>query len=174
MCIIVDPSCLTHDQSDAKCTSCYPGYELSSSRTCVKSTAPSGDPNCRTFNNNICIECSKGSIFNIFGVCIIVDPSCLTFDENDGACTSCYPGYTVSGKNCLKANKTDGRDPFCKQFLQDTDVCVECSTRYFINGFGLCQEVNPLCNTYDTLTGNCQTCYPGFELSGVNCIKATR
>ena len=124
VCIIVDPSCFTHDPSDAKCTACYPGYELTSTRSCVKSTAPQGDPNCRTFNNGICTECSKGSIFNIFGSCIIVDPSCLTFDENDGSCTSCYPGYTVEGKSCVKSKVKDGRDPFCKTFLQDTDVCV--------------------------------------------------
>ena len=137
VCITVDPSCLGHDPADGLCTSCYAGYELSPSRSCAQAKAQEGDPNCKTFNNNVCTECSKGAIFNSLMICIIVDPSCFTFDERDGSCTSCYPGYEVKGRACILSNITDTRDPFCKSFLAP-EVCIECSNRYFINGFGLC------------------------------------
>ena len=167
----VDPSCLTFDQADGLCTSCYAGFELSPNRQCLPAKAVEGDPNCKTFNNNVCSECSQGAIFNNQRVCIIVDPSCVTFDERDGSCTSCYAGYEIIGKACVLSENKDTRDPFCKEFFGD--ICAQCSNRYFINGFGFCQEVNPLCNNYDQSTGNCLTCYPGFAIEGTGCVETT-
>lgn len=76
----------------------------------------------------------------------------------------------MSGAACKLANATATGDPFCKRFLAN-NVCAECSTRYFINGFGICQEVNPLCNGYDAANGNCLSCYPGFNLVSFSCMK---
>lgn len=169
-CIQQSPNCKTFDKTSLTCIECFPGYALSSGNQCVKSDAPSGDPNCKTFNNGFCVECAKGAIFNQNKICIIIDPSCLTFNEQDGSCTSCYPGYELSGVTCKLSNITATGDPFCKRFLAN-NVCAECSTRYFINSFGICQEVNPLCNQYDGTNGNCLSCYPGFNLVSFSCLK---
>ena len=89
---MVDPTCFTYNQNNGLCTSCYVGYELMGGR-CIKGTAPDGDPNCKKFVNGVCEECSKGAIFNANRRCIVVDPTCKTYDQADGSCTSCYPGY---------------------------------------------------------------------------------
>ena len=78
----------------------------------------------------------------------------------------------MKGRACILSNRTDNRDPFCKEFLAP-EVCIECANRYFINGFGLCEEVNPLCNNYDKTTGFCLSCYPGFAVEGGTCIETT-
>lgn len=137
ICIITDPSCATHNENDGTCTSCYPGYALSDLKTCVKAVEGEKDPNCKTFNNGVCVSCSKGAIFNQNGKCIIIDPSCFTFNDQTGDCTSCYPGYSVSGRVCVVSNTTEDRDPYCKEFLQS--ICVACSNRYFVNHLGRCQ-----------------------------------
>ena len=105
VCVLVNPSCFTFNEMNGFCTSCYPGFEVTSDGGCAKAKAEEGDPNCKTFNvDNICIECSKGAIFNPFGVCITVDPSCLDYDRADGFCTSCYAGYELSpGRRCVPA-----------------------------------------------------------------------
>ena len=103
---------MTYDEATGLCTTCYSGYEVSSDGGCRKSDAPSGDPNCKTFKNGVCTECSKGAIFNSFRVCIVIDPSCKTYSESDGGCTTCYPGYRVSGTICVKEDKGVS-DPNC-------------------------------------------------------------
>ena len=170
-CITIDPTCKTYDEADGKCTSCYSGFELSPIRECVKAKIIERDPNCKTFRDEICIECSKGAIFNAFGVCITVDPSCKTFDEADGKCTSCYPGFELSAvRECVKAKAEDG-DPNCKTFRDG--ICIECSQGAIFNSFGVCITVDPSCKTFDEADGKCTSCYPGFELSPVReCVKA--
>lgn len=79
-CIQQSVSCKSFDTFFKVCKECYPGYTLSPLNVCVKEDAPAGDPNCKTFQNNKCVECSKGAIFNPLGFCIIIDPSCATFD----------------------------------------------------------------------------------------------
>lgn len=93
-CQQADPNCKSFDSSSFLCQACYDGYSLNASNQCVKSQAAQGDPNCAKYgSNNTCIQCSKGAIFNPNKVCIVIDPSCLTFDQNTGACTTCYAGY---------------------------------------------------------------------------------
>jgi hypothetical protein len=101
-CVQENPTCKHFDSFLKKCTECYPGYALDSESLCQKEAAKAGDPNCKTFNNGICVECAKGAIFNVNGLCIVVDPSCASHSELDGSCTSCYAGYKVSNRTCIK------------------------------------------------------------------------
>jgi hypothetical protein len=172
VCVVLNPDCLTYNQSTGACTACYSGYDLNGFGGCVKSVTVSGDPNCKTFDKGVCVECAKGAIFNSQGVCIVVDPSCLSYNDSTGACTACYSGYSISGRTCVLSNTTSSHDPNCRTFLT-ADVCSECSKRYFINGLGRCQLVSPLCNNYDATTGSCLTCYPGYELQGAACAEGS-
>jgi hypothetical protein len=99
-CMQQNPNCKLFNPLLSLCLDCYPGYELKNN-DCHQSAAKVVDPHCKTFNGNICTECSKGAIFNANRICIVVDPSCLSFDQNDGSCTSCYPGYALSNKLCV-------------------------------------------------------------------------
>lgn len=47
---------------------------------------------------------------------------------------------------------------------------MACSSRFFLDiSSGKCRPVNPLCKTAD-LSGNCQSCYPGYVLQGTMCV----
>ncbi len=125
------------------------------------------DPNCKTFNGSVCVECSKGAVFNPFKVCIIVDPSCFTYNSDNGACTGCYPGFALSGSICVLSTASTVIDPNCLNYT--SGKCVQCSLRYIIGANGACQNVNPLCNTYNP-SGACLSCYPGYGVFNGNCV----
>lgn len=76
----------------------------------------------------------------------------------NGYCTSCYNGFALSGSTCIVSN-VSSIDPSCKTL--SGNICVQCIDRYFKAQSGLCQQVSSLCNTWDSSSGNCLTCYPG-------------
>lgn len=57
----------------------------------------------------------------------------------------------------------------CKTY-DSNGVCTACSTRYYLDAGKICQPVNPNCDTYDTVTGGCLSCYPGFGLIENTCL----
>jgi hypothetical protein len=57
----------------------------------------------------------------------------------------------------------------CKQYSSQ-GICADCSVRYYLDSGNICQPVNPNCNTYNTTTGGCLTCYPGFGLIEDTCL----
>ena len=61
------------------------------------------------------------------------------------------------------------RNVGCKNF-NNQQICVECSTRYYLDGNAICQPVNPNCRTYDSTNGACTSCYPGFGLLEDTCL----
>lgn len=52
---------------------------------------------------------------------------------------------------------------YCKTQVADGH-CLECFNGFYLNSSFLCQMVNPLCKTYDRLTGWCLSCYVGYKL----------
>ena len=58
-------------------------------------------------------------------------------------------------------------DPNCAKYNQNGD-CSICSAKYYKRS-GVCTRVSPLCKTYNTNSGNCLTCYPGYYLAGGAC-----
>jgi hypothetical protein len=48
--------------------------------------------------------------------------------------------------------------------------CLQCADRFFLNYNGICSSVDPLCNTYDTKSGNCTSCYLGYLIHDGVCI----
>ena len=57
----------------------------------------------------------------------------------------------------------------CKSY-NGKGVCASCSVRYYLDSNNICQPVNPNCNTYDSKTGGCLSCYPGFGLLEDTCL----
>lgn len=47
--------------------------------------------------------------------------------------------------------------------------CTVCKPRFY-NQNGVCCEVSNQCNTYDSYTGACLSCYQGYILSGGSCV----
>jgi len=56
---------------------------------------------------------------------------------------------------CIKANGT---------------VCLSCSSGFYINQSGVCQQTDPLCKTFNQISAVCLECYQGYTLSANSCI----
>jgi hypothetical protein len=169
-CIQIDPNCKDYNQTSYKCVGCYPGFALDISGSCVKGEAPIGDQNCAKYNsNNVCTQCSKGSIFNKNNVCITIDPSCLTYDQNTGACLTCYPGYEINGLTCVVSAIANNTNPYCSKW--QGNKCQTCAFGSFFDNNGICVVTDPNCKT--TNNNICTSCYPGYDLTNSNtCTKS--
>lgn len=168
ICAVVNPLCLTFNMTNGNCLSCYQGYALNGSICVVSNSTGPSDPNCKTWNGSVCLECAFGAYFSSKGTCLIANPLCKTFDRSNGSCLSCYDSFELSNGNCLKSNQSIS-DPNCAAFLQG--ICTKCSSGYFFQNNGMCGLVNPNCKTFDAVSGMCLTCYLGFSLSGGSCVQ---
>lgn len=54
-------------------------------------------------------------------------------------------------------------DEGCNKFEQGK--CISCSTGYYFNGKGICTQIPPTCSDFNSLTEQCRSCYPGYELN---------
>jgi hypothetical protein len=190
--------CFSYDVLTGQCTACISGYVLTGS-TCSpasgssssSSTSTTGmvasasasssgsnlggpvtisfrDPNCAKYNGTICSACSNSYYFGPSNSCVPVDPLCKTYSQN-GACLSCYPGYSINGQRCIVSGQ---QDPFCNSFSSG-GICTGCSSGYYLSSSnGVCTQLNPLCKTSDLSNGACIDCYPGYSISGNTCIVA--
>lgn len=59
-------------------------------------------------------------------------------------------------------------DTLCKTW--DNGSCKECAYRAYFNKNGKCVEVSNLCDTFDSITGDCQSCYKGYSLRDGKCF----
>jgi hypothetical protein len=139
---------------------------------CLKANRSITDQNCKKWNGPICEECSFGAFFKPDGTCALADAICRTFDPINGACTSCYDSFELSGNTCVKSTvDVASIDPNCAQFKGK--VCEKCSKNFYFGSNGLCTAVNPLCNGYNPLNGACTGCFESFVLNGRDCIEDT-
>lgn len=124
------------------------------------------DPNCLKYVNNVCTDCSNRYYFGNNNKCVPVNPLCKDYTSN-GACTSCYPGYQVSGGTCILSGAS--KDPFCKNYNVG-GICTACYAGYFYNqAAAACKPMNPLCKTSNIVDGSCTNCFPGYTLRNGNC-----
>lgn len=114
------------------------------------------------------MRCVVGSFFNGLGVCELVNPLCKTFDALNGACTSCFSGYEVTGGGQCEKSKEEERDAYCAEFQEG--FCVKCSNGYYFERDGKCTAADPLCATFDPMDGRCLTCFLGYEVQSGLCI----
>ena len=141
--------------------SCYPGFGIVED-TCLPGVSTSQyDPNCNTFDGNICTKCSKGFYLGQDSKCKRVNPSCKTYNPSNGFCTSCYAGYEVSNGLCV-VGKSQPVTANCNEIDPITNLCVKCSFGYYFDSFGNCVQQSPNCKTFDTAGRVCVQCYPGY------------
>lgn len=166
-CIPVNPLCKSNDATGA-CTSCFPGYSLTAG---VCGIAGNPDPNCQSRDSNgVCIGCYTGFYYNTTTAkCVGLNPLCKTSNLTNGNCLSCYPGYALTNGLCGVSFK----DPNCQSY-DSSNNCQQCATKYFLNTtVGSCQPVSPLCQTSNSLSGACLSCYQGYILQSGQCVIGT-
>ena len=128
----------------------------------MKTTAETGDPFCRTFNNGVCSECAFRYFKNEIGRCTEVSPSCKTYIAESGRCLDCYIGFKIEGNTCVEDDEILG-DSNCAEFQEG--ICLRCSSGAFFDiSSGLCKRVDPLCKTFNPDNGFCTSCYPAFKI----------
>ena len=70
----------------------------------------SKDSNCLKSESGKCTQCSNRYYLSQDEICVPVNPLCENYNPN-GACTSCYKGYTILGDLCIAAQQ---KDPYCR------------------------------------------------------------
>jgi hypothetical protein len=143
--------------------------------TCVFSpsnTAAPSDAGCKSWdwNNQVCLECSKGSTFNSARICVTVSDQCKTNDVA-GLCTSCYKGYDLFNESCVLStfNNAKPSDAGCASWDWDNQVCLTCSIRWAFNANHKCTPVDDYCSSYDKTSGACTSCFGGYNLANGSC-----
>lgn len=162
----MDPSCRLYNVNNGECTGCYDGYKLNKQR-CEKDETAISDTNCAEWRNGKCIKCSFGSFFGSNGVCKLVDALCSTWSEATGDCTSCYPSFELNSGKCIPS-KNQNLDPNCAKFARNE--CVQCSKGFYFNSDKLCTQVDPLCASFDSKSGQCFNCYIGYKINQGKCV----
>jgi len=164
-CSPVSDQCYTWDSHTGACLSCYNGYVLNNGVCSVNPNPATGakDPLCATWLAGSCSACASRAYFNDFGVCTAVSDQCQTWDPKYGVCLSCYGGYTLTNGVCSQSPIQTPSDLGCALWNTNSNVCLQCSQRYYFNG-NKCAPVNDQCNTFDSSTGRCTTCYNGYDL----------
>ena len=136
-------------------------------------TNASTNPLCSKWNQTVCLACAFRAYFNNAGICTAVSDKCNTWDKHNGACLSCYTGYGLANNSCVisSSNNVNTTTPStvqgCKTFKDGK--CQECANYWVLNPSGDCSMVSDLCRTYDN-SGNCLTCYVGYEISNGSCV----
>ena len=174
VCVPVSDQCKTHAEN-GECTTCFQGYDLKNGQ-CIFSesnNAKPSDSGCTTWdwNNQVCLKCSSGWVFNANKVCVAVSDLCKTYGDH-GDCTSCYSGYDLKNGQCIFSESNNARpsDLGCGTWDWQNQVCLKCSNRWFFNSHKKCVPVDDNCNTYSD-NGNCTSCYQGYGLCDGICVS---
>jgi hypothetical protein len=130
ICTAVDPQCKTYDDATGSCTSCYQGYHIVGV-TCILGEADSTDQNCQIYIQQTCTQCYMGFYLSpISRICTTFNPLCNVSNPLNGACLTCFPGYTLN--TVLGRCEATMVDPNCAKFVAN-NTCAVCAERYFFN-----------------------------------------
>ena len=171
VCCEVQGTCQQFNLQEGICEKCYEGYNVVNGRcerVDVNQVALAG---CAIWSNGVCEACSKRWFFNADSVCVPVSDLCATWDEATGACATCYYGSIVQDGQCVAHTDTSvvpESNLLCKIWHKVT--CLECSDRSFFNENGLCVSVSSQCNTFDKASGDCLTCFAGYDNVNGECV----
>ncbi|ELP90368.1 protein kinase domain containing protein, partial [Entamoeba invadens IP1] len=153
------------------CVKCNDGFYLENTK-CVKCIN-----NCLTCSNlTNCLSCdySQNLLLMSGNVCkdskILLDKCKVPMAKNVG-CAICHDGYYYQDKDCIACDSSCSK---CKNSIS----CDDCADDYFLYA-----PLNPLCQSYDTLSGcinktkyGCKECKEGYFLNSpipfcVKCIN---
>ena len=173
VCVPVSDQCATHADNGA-CLSCFKGYDLKEG-ACVFSdfnNAKPADSGCATWDwdNQKCLSCSFGWVFNAENVCVPVSDKCATHDDK-GNCLTCFKGYDVQHGVCIfsEFNHAKPSDSGCSTWDWDNQVCLSCSKDWTFNGDKKCVPVSDQCKTHGD-DGACLSCFKGYDLKEGACV----
>lgn len=173
-CVPVSDQCREHAEN-GDCTSCYRGYDLVDGR-CIFSESNNAEPSdlgCGLWDweNQVCLQCSTGFVFNINRVCVATSDLCRTIDPESGDCTACYEGYDLEDGACVYSPSNNARpsDLGCGTWDWKNQVCLKCSNRWFFNSENRCVPVDDNCNNYAD-DGSCTSCFPGYAVTNGVCL----
>ena len=81
----------------------------------------------------------------------------------DGSCLSCYPGFRIDGRACVRAPEGDG----CAEFGQNGN-CIKCAVRNYLEN-NQCKQIDDLCADFDYNSKRCIGCYSGYSILNGKC-----
>lgn len=172
VCCEVQGTCQQFNTQQGICEKCYAGYTVVDGKCQKVDTTTSENIGCAVWSNEACVQCSKRWFFNSAKVCTAVSDLCSSWDEVTGECTSCYYGSIVQFGACIPSQQTIidaiSNNLLCKTWRDNT--CAECADRAFFNSNGVCTAVSSQCNTFDKATGNCLTCFDGYDNVEGSCV----
>ena len=109
LCRAVSDLCRSWNDNNGACTDCYDGYNLSFGECVLRKqqlpvqpqpgTGPSAIPGCAQVQNGVCVKCAF-RYYAANGVCRAVSDLCRSWNDNNGACTDCYDGYSLISGCC--------------------------------------------------------------------------
>lgn len=126
---------------------------------------------CREFKSGgECLSCSNRFYLDKEGICQPVNSQCRTYDNSNGACTSCYDGFAIIENTCLPDLTPSqlfailGPISNCNQIDSD-GKCLKCSLGFYFDGNRFCSKIPDTCARFNSLIGVCEGCYQGYSLN---------
>lgn len=154
ICTLANPNCATFNPNNGYCITCVYGYTYASN-TCYYNQY------CITWATGTCTACQAGYYFGYNGICTLANPNCPTFNVLNGDCYTCIAGWQISGKTCIQ-------NQFCATW--NSSVCVGCQVGYYFGVGGICTIADVNCLSFNSITGYCYLCNPGWVSQGTTCI----
>lgn len=140
------------------CTTCSNGFASNTNGQCIQYSVA----NCQTVANDMCTKCLPN--FQISqGKCLSQLPMPLGCILMIGSsCAICAPGYNINTQSTCDPASNKQTDPNCQMY--SGNICIKCSSFFYIGQNNFCTPVSPLCNTYNPTNGYCITCFSGFSI----------
>jgi len=172
VCCEVQGTCQQFNSKEGVCERCYEGYIVENGKCVKQDNATPDHLGCALWNKGVCSQCSKRWYFNAQNVCTPISDLCSSWKDN-GECSSCYYGYLVQNGACVVDNDLSvvpNSNLLCR--IWKGKVCAECSDRTFFNKNGVCTSVSSQCNSFDKSTGDCLTCFKGYDIKNGDCVAS--
>lgn len=137
------------------------------------------DNNCTLWQAQTCLACDA-RYYLFGGTCVESKPHCKQVNAFN-ICIQCFDGYVLSNNTCVAqistgnivgASPNPNTDPNCAQHNAN-NTCTACYFRYYLNAQKVCVAVSDQCNTFDSSSGNCLSCYGGYTLNNGSCVITT-
>ena len=163
LCLAVDPLCNGYNPVNGACTGCYQSFALQNGACVPNANNSLTDPNCASFLGTVCVACGVRTFMNNSGLCQPISVNCNTYNNLNGQCTSCYPGFNLQTGVCSASTSPSS----CSKFNND-GTCAQCGGGSYLNN-GACVPVDLNCAYFDLASKTCFTCYSGYSVLGGVC-----